>query len=318
MKVFFILILLVGLVGGAFFLQKNFLKEEKVSIAIITDIDHCPGREAVNEANLEKFLDFSKDRLVDAQVSLGDNASHRLRDCSDTADDDMQYIAEKIRSTGIPSYFVLGDHDIASSVESVKRWQETQGTEKTFYSFDIKNVHVVVLDTVLGGDPMSPPCVEVESCKKATDTFGALMDQKGSAEYKRAKDELVQEEEKIKMTRSEGKRDAGRVGEEQLQWLKNDLSQTSKKKVLILSDHPLFPFTSTRKSYNTVNAENVREIVRKSGKETVYISGEAHLWHEEVYEGFQFYIIDEFRKANGSWALFEWDNEGFRLERVTN
>lgn len=317
-KTVFFLSIGVLLIVGAVFIYKHFFAPQKLSIAIITDIDHCPSREAMNEGNLEKFLQMSKERKVDFQVSLGDNASHRLRNCSDTGDKDAKYVVEKIRSNGVPTYLVLGDHDIASSVESSQNWLQTLGREKAYYSFDSKDVHIVVLDTVLGGDAMSPPCEEVESCKSAQEKFASLKEMKGSIEYKNAKDTLEQEEARIKLTRSDGVRDAGRVGEEQLRWLEEDINSTEQEKILILSDHPLFPFASSKKSYQTVNAEKVREIIKKSGKQAVFIGGEAHLWHEETFEGFPFYIVDEFRKANGSWAIFEWDKDGFRLERITH
>ncbi len=312
------ILLLILALGAGVFMLKNFFQPLAVSIAIITDIDHCPSRVPASQEFLEQFLAESVSRNMDAQVSLGDNTSHRLSNCSETADADARFIAEKIRSNGVPSYFVLGDHDIASSVESYRAWQETAHTEKTYYSFDIKDVHVVVLDTVLGGDPLSPPCEEVEACQRAREELGRMADTKGSAEYKKAKDALTYEEDRIKETRSSGVRDVGRFGEEQIRWLEEDLKNTRQSKVLVLSDHPIFPFVSERKSYNTVNANRIRDLIRNSNKEAVFISGEAHVWHEEVFEGQQFYIVDEFKKANGSWALFYWDKNGFRLERRTH
>ena len=122
----------------------------------------------------------------------------------------------------------------------------------------------------------------------------------------------------IALTRSFGNRDRGRIGADELAWLEADITETSLDKVLIFSDHPLFPFTSDKKRYDIVDGEKVRAILERSNKEVVAISGEAHLWHEETLNGVRYYIVDEFRKQNGSWAYFSWDENGFQLEQVTD
>lgn len=290
------------------FREKSILQEEVVRIGIVTDIGYCSPHGFDSEEHLNKFLSDMIARSVDFQISLGDNAKHGSGDCSDTGDQDNRFIMEKIRSNGVSSYFALGDHDITSQVESYRYWLESAGVEKTYTSFDVKDVHIIILDTVLGGDPMSPRCEEIESCRKLR-----VSARSGNLEQKAL---LSKEEARIRETRFVGARDAGRIGDTQLEWLEADLKNTDKTKVVIFSDHPLFPFQSERKSYNTVNADRVRTLVKESGKQTVFIGGEAHLAHEEVFEGLQFYIIDLLDRRQGSWAIFEWDNTGFHLERV--
>lgn len=304
-------------------------QDKEVILSIITDIDHCPSREAMRREVLDVFLREAEDTGSDGIVSLGDNASHRLRDCSLTADMDARFVADALRSTRIPAYFVLGDHDIKSSQESYESWLETSGRRETFYSFDIHGVHVVVLDTVLGGDPMSSSCEEKQTCaslqKKLADIktidFEAYREKypESSSVFEREKadikNRLDQELTAIKSTRSDEVRDKGRIAGHQIKWLEKDLAETANMRVVILSDHPLFPFTSDKKSYATDKGGEVRSILEKSQKEVVAISGEAHVWHEETINGIQYYIVNEFRQDSGSWAIFSWGPEGHRFEK---
>ena len=325
------LLILLG-IGGYFGYTYSQKTPPELIVGIITDIDHCPSREAASFTNLDVFLKDLTLRPTDFVVSLGDNASHRLRECSDTGDMDARAIAEKIRSSGLPSYFVLGDHDIASDVQSYQAWLETARVEKTYSSFDVENVHVIILDTVLGGEPLSPPCKEIEACKVLEDRKGELKNlsfeeyrkKYGDASHdpKGEKNSLEEKLEvwhkKINETRSWGVRDRGRIGGEQLEWLREDVEDTSLDRILVLSDHPLFTFTSHRKTYDIESGDKVREILEGSGKQVVAISGEAHLWHEEKRNGIQYYIVDEFKKLNGSWAFFTWKEDGYTFEKITH
>lgn len=307
--------------------------DRTLEVAIITDIDHCPSREAVSENSLEQFVSSSRTADRDFIVSLGDNASHRLRNCSITGDADVRYIASRLRSGGLPTHLVLGDHDLASSADSYQSWLNTTGRDKTFYSFDQDNVHVIILDTVLGGEPMRSACEDDTNCSSLQERLeklrsvplseyrGAYPDAKSTAweEKKQLQKNLQKIEAEIDRTRSFGLRDRGQISEYELEWLMEDLSKTVHLRVLILSDHPLFPFTSNKKRYDITNGEKIREVLEKSGKQIVAISGEAHLWYEETRAGIQYYIVDEFRKGDGSWAVFYWDKNGFHLAKhITN
>lgn len=314
----------------------NFIKVVKVDnvldVAIVTDIDHCPSRSAVSEEQLQSFITFSQMKGSDFIVSLGDNASHRLRDCSATGDADARYIAKRLRSSGLPVHLSLGDHDISSSVTSYNAWLETIGREKTYYSFHENGVHVIVLDTVLGGDPIRMACQDEPHCAEPEARLADMKTLSYPEYQKKYLDALSSRpqelrlitkqwetaKQEIALTRSFGNRDRGRIGTDQLAWLEADISATPLEKILILSDHPLFPFTSDKKRYDIVDGEKVRSILEKSGKEVVAISGEAHVWHEETVNGIRYYIIDEFRKQNSSWAHFSWDDQGFRLEQITH
>lgn len=314
-------------------------ESDGLRLSIITDIDHCPSRAAVSEERLDDFLEDAEARHADLIVSLGDNASHRLRKCSDTADMDARYIADRIRSAGIPAHFVLGDHDIASDEQSYQAWLATIGRETPFYSFDAEGVHVVVLDTVTGGEPLVKDCQDSPGCAEALDdrerarihlekaANGELSSETDSATlpelrevYERAEQRYREELDLIHDVRNASHRDRGMILDRELDWLRQDLSGTDMDRILILSDHPLFPFESDRKAYDMLNGTMVREILESAvvaGKRVVAISGEAHLWHDETLRGVDYHIVDEFRKADGSWAFFLWKEDGEPvLERI--
>jgi len=342
-RIIFVAIIGTGIVLAAilaaFFVRKyqersKFLEREArtLRLSIITDIDHCPSREAVSLDNLNKFLSYANETNSDAVASLGDNASHRLRDCSETADQDVWFVLDKLRSSGKLLLSVLGDHDISSNKESYFSFLSASKRDRAFYSWDMKGVHIIVLDTVLGGETMSSPCDEVDKCrtlkvrlsnlKKLSflvykESYGdAKADLKQEREFLASA--LAAEEAAISLTRSTSIRDRGRVSETEIEWLKKELENTSASKILVLSDHPLFVTKGLHRDYNTTNGDKVRDILEESGKQVVCISGEAHMWQEEAINGVQYYIVDEFKKNNGSWAFFLWNDEGYKLDKVSH
>ena len=279
---------------------------------------------------------FTDERDADLTVSLGDNLSHRLGDCSKHYREDLPFIVSKLNRTKSPNHWVLGDHDIASSDVSYDFWLETTAQKKTFYSFDEKNTHIVILNTITGGEPLVRTCEDSGYCKESLtektrlDTLArdpralyAYLKESGKTRQafiadrvtatKKYQDELAI----VKMSRDANDRDRGMVLERELAWLADDIAKTEKDRILVFSDHPLFPFTSLRKSYDILNGDKVREILEGSGKEVVAISGEAHLWHEEQRNGIRYFIVDQFKNLEGTWGLFSWDkNSAPHMERI--
>lgn len=300
-----------------------FYKDQPTHIALISDIDHCTSRNPVNEKTLKNVTSGARAAKAKALISLGDNISHRLGECTKTAKDDLPFITQTLRSFGQNTFFVLGDHDIASSIESAHFWKDTTHTEqnkgKNYFSIDIDDVHIVILDTILGGDEMAESCKTSEKCLTL---LGAYEKNKArnptSTETKESEKVYRDFKKKVSLTRSADKRDKGRLGTQQLAWLKKDLNETSSKKILVLSDHPLFAFTSERKSYDIIGREEIQMILQEKNKQddvkVIAISGEAHLWHRETIEDVDYYILDEFKKGN-AWALLSWSKEPF-IEKI--
>lgn len=304
---------------------------DELKIGIITDIHFCDG--VMNDLN--HFLSRIDERDVDFNMSLGDNISFRLGNCDAYYREELPQVINQLREAKAPFGFVLGDHDIGSDVESVKFWKDTVGKDKNFYSFDKRNFHIVVLDTILGGEEMRQVCEYDGLCSVLENQYENLKriskNQKDLKAYLQEKDMEIsqfrtlletakkiylEEVEKIKDVRSSGRRDVGRISKTELDWLEGDLAATEKEKVVVFSDHPLFHFVSPRKEYNIVNGDKVRKILENSQKKVVAISGEAHLWHEEKLNGVDYFIIDRFSGPEESFAVFDWDKDGFNLEKL--
>lgn len=278
-------------------------------IAFVTDIDHCQTRNPVDQEKIYEVVAGAKEINANILISLGDNISHRRGTCSETADQDLSYITETLKTFGENTYFVLGDHDIESSQSSEVLWKKATHTKlnkgENYFSFDAGDVHVVVLDTILGGDSMSPSCKVDQTCIALKDTYEKTktpLDQKRYRDYKR----------NLSLTRDATKRDKGRIGEDQLNWLARDLAMTKMKKILITSDHPLFPFTNDRKTYQIVGQRDVSKVLtrkkQQSNAQIITISGGVHIWHHEIQGDIHHYMINENKKEN-AWAYLTWDKD---------
>jgi hypothetical protein len=343
-------------------------RTEPVHISIITDIDRCATRSFATGDNLARFVQFAnsaKDTAdgkvistgaSDFAVSLGDNIAHRLESCSITATEDLAFVGNALSTLTMPLHYVLGDHDIASEPDTLTTWRAHTGREETFYSFDHGDVHIIVLDTILGGNSLLS-CEDDSACTVLLTEKTALEEQlmqnvamasqdqtsdlkdtpqtvssgAVSAEKLGKKDvhritarlrslDLVIDEYKKNATHlaSDDIRDHGLIGKKQLLWLAHDLASTQQTKVLILADHPLFPYTTIKKSYEIADLEALTTILhdaRDTGKEIVTVSGEAHAWHKSVRDGIVYHVVDQFRSKEGSWAHAVWDDT-FTLYRV--
>ncbi len=322
-----------------------------VHISIITDIDRCMTRAFATRANLDRFVRFANmqknhfDGTIlnngpsDLAFSLGDNIAHRLENCSTSATKDLNFVADAMKGLSMPMHYVLGDHDIDSDAETLSTWRRHTGRDETFYSFDHEDIHIIVLDTILGGQSIlpcekDPQCTQLltekanlkailasDSKRKKSDTTKETVrkEKLGKKEIlaHRARItslELMIESHKKSATHllSTDVRDHGMIGKSQLLWLAHDLATTPYEKILIFADHPLFPFTTTKKSYQIDDLEALTTILhdaRDNGKEINTISGEAHTWSRKEIDGITYHVIDEFRSEEGTWAHAVWDNE---------
>jgi len=310
--------------------------EDSVKIGVITDVHKCefrsPGK--ITEERIQAFVRDADSKETDFNVDLGDNIRYRLEGCDNDAPEELAWMIEKL-DTESPIYHVLSDHDV-DDLKSFEYWKETTGTPETFYSFDVKNFHVVVLDTVSGDGELDPLCQPGSQCEKMKDAYHLRRDvlkneielETYLAENKITEEKLVAErdyyENKFKIIRNQGvqleeieKRDKGSILEPQLTWLKEDLIKTEKEKIIIFSDHPLVAHEGKRKNYKIVGQEEVQKILEESGKQVVAINGETHEWDEYEINGIKYFLIGKFSDSDiGEWAVLNWDENGVELERV--
>lgn len=303
--------------------------ENNIKIGIVSDIHSCSGF----RTDLSGFVKKANEANTDFNVSLGDSLNFRVGPCSSSYREDLEWLIDNLR-TNAPFYFLLGDHDIDSDEETLAYWKEKTGKQKSYYSFDIGNFHIIILDTTMGGEEMRKECQFDEICGKKQAEFenykniqkdmanlrkyleeNGITPDEFEARKNEKKNEYLDELESVKFTRSPGKWDKGRISENELDWLRNDLNQTKNNKVIIFSHAPLFPFANEEKEYKIINGEKLSEVLKESHKEIVSFSGDAHVWHEENIDKIQYYVIDRFSKTENPSAIFEWDKNGYRLIR---
>lgn len=312
------------------FLKVRWDKDSKIKIGIISDIHKC----ADHSEDLGYFTRKANSEKADFNVSLGDNVNFRVGQCSNSYKDDFKWVIENLR-TNSSIYWVLGDHDIGDET-TYAYWKEMTGYEKSYQSFDKGDYHIIILDTILGGEEMRLACEEDEICSALQSEYLSQKELKKDEEklkiyleenqigLQEFKDDLnnkesryLEEDKKISLTRSSGKRDLGRISEAEIDWIKEDFGGTEKNKIIIFSDHPIFDFSSERKAYSIANGSKLRELLKNSGKEIVAISGEAHLWHEEVLDGIHYYIVGRYGEPGKNFAIFQWDKSGFKLDKYS-
>ena len=315
-------------------LEETF--SDSIKIGIITDIHKCdfrsPGK--ITAERIKLFVDDVNERSTDLNIDLGDNIRYRLEGCDNDAPEELAWAVEKLQ-TKAPFYHVLSDHDV-DDLESFEYWKEVTNTPKTYYSFDVKNFHIIVLDTVSGDGELDPLCQPDSECEKIKEAYKLRRDvlkdpeklEKYLADNKTTKEKVVAErdyyEDQFNIIRFQGfplvetnKRDKGLIIEPQLSWLKEDLTKTTKEKVIIFSDHPLIFHEGKRKDYNIVNQLEVQKILEESGKQIVAVNGETHEWDEYNINGIQYFLIGKFDDDGESeWAILEWNEEGIKLEKI--
>ncbi|MDE0152368.1 MAG: calcineurin-like phosphoesterase family protein [Gammaproteobacteria bacterium] len=161
------------------------------------------------QAYTNREVSYIRDTVGKMLASRDNSATECLIFEGDIVGDDLSLYGrfKKIISTGgVPQYYVAGNHDVdfdaTDDAHSLDTFRREWGPE--YYSFDIGQVHFVVLDDV------RYPCNGVDD--------HPFCDPAGKPAYN------------------------GVIHERQLAWLRNDLAHVSKDKLLVLNAH--IPFAS--------------------------------------------------------------------------
>lgn len=290
-----------------------------VKIAIISDIHKCSADtiNSYDEDLVRQFVEEVDRRGTDFNMDLGDNASRRTGKCSKNADQDFIDVIRLLK-TKAPLYHVLGDHDIEDA-DSLEAWKRITGMPRTYYSFDLRDVHVVVLDNITGDGTIHKKCTEDSLCKKLTKAYEELLvedSQERLLTTQQAKQALEERRQVIENSRNKKIRNHGSISSAQLSWLSSDLKHTSRNKVVIFSELPIFYHTrSDGKVFDIKNRETLQAILRSSGKKIVSISGDAHEWGEFQETNIHYYVLGSFTVSQGEWAYLEWGKDDFVFKR---
>ncbi len=210
----------------------------------------------------------------------------------DVVGDDLSLyprLKEVIAVGGVPQYWAAGNHDLDFDAESDQHSFDTFRREwgPEYYSFDIGQVHFVVLDNV------RYPCNGVDPhdfCDPAAEpTYNGV------------------------------------IHDQQMQWLANDLAQVPEDRLIVLNTHiPLLTFTdNTAQKHQT---DNLSELVELLGERRVLsLSGHTHTTENLLpgtsYEGWDevtgvaeapFHMIVA-GAVSGSWWIGDADEYGVPL-----
>jgi alkaline phosphatase len=88
------------------------------------------------------------DSGVDLILDLGDSV-----DEAETVEEERSHlyqVKDVLESVGVPVHFLIGNHDVAEMTKS--EFLEVIGHRSSYYSFDIGDVHVVILDSNINAD----------------------------------------------------------------------------------------------------------------------------------------------------------------------
>jgi C terminal of Calcineurin-like phosphoesterase/N terminal of Calcineurin-like phosphoesterase/Calcineurin-like phosphoesterase len=148
----------------------------------------------------------------------------------------------------LPQYYIYGNHDMdwdaENDADAGDTWRREYGP--TYYSFDIGQVHFVALDNLVY------PCTEEDTPPNCGNP--------NSPAY------------------------AGRVVDQQMQWLANDLARVPEDKLIVLNHHvPLVSFIDNAQlPHQTSNVNDIYELLE--GRPALDLSGHTHTL-EQLVEG---------------------------------
>jgi len=132
---------------------------DKVSFGIVTDAHYAdrPGKGRVYNESLKKMTECVKlmnDKKVDFVVELGDFKDQGQPATEESSLAYLSAIEKVFAQFKGPRYHVLGNHDMDSiSKKQFQQRVENTGIDKeaTYYAYDCKGVHFVVLDACFTG-----------------------------------------------------------------------------------------------------------------------------------------------------------------------
>ena len=125
----------------------------KLTVGLVADLHYAPmtvGNRYCSESltKLTAAVDLLKSRELDLVICLGD-----VIDKSDTVEAELTCIKEVtdvLDTVGAESHFVLGNHDVSKITKA--QFLGAVGATASYYSFDCKGVHIVILDSNVNPD----------------------------------------------------------------------------------------------------------------------------------------------------------------------
>lgn len=148
--------------------NSNLEKEVAFSFAFLTDVHMNSNNIDVSAAGLKQALKHAKSQNIDFVIFGGDLADldHLQPQDSFRADSLMSVFKSVVTGSGVKPYFAIGNHDRyytfnnEPDVSGFKFFEKYFG--ETYYSFDHKGIHFVILNSVQINDSTRKYCVGPE------------------------------------------------------------------------------------------------------------------------------------------------------------
>jgi hypothetical protein len=240
---------------------------------------------------------YVRDSIVNDLLSQDLDDAQCMLLLGDVMGDDLGLLPrfkQVMGAAGLPQYYIHGNHDYdfdaTDDADSADTWRREYGPP--YYSFDIGQVHFVVLDNVVY------PCTDEDQPANCNDPESPAYN--------------------------------GRITDRQMEWLANDLAHVDEDTLVVLNHHiPLVSFIdNAQETHQTDNAQELYELLE--GREVVSLSGHTHTLEQllpgESYAGWSQAVgVDELPfhhvvagAPSGAWYSgdLDWDGVPMSLGRL--
>jgi predicted phosphodiesterase len=261
--------------------------DAQIKIGIFADAQYCDDETAINRYyrnSTIKLADcitfFNQTENIDFVVGLGD-----------LIDKDFSSFSKinTILETSEKEVFqVIGNHDLSVNKEYIDKVPEQLNLKKTYYAFNKNDWQFIYLD----GNDLT---------------------------FQSTNPEIVVKAEKIvKQLTEENKPNAhnwnGGIGEKQINWLKEQLSEAekNKRKVILFCHYPLLPF----EAHVLWNSEDVLAIINKHKCVKAWINGHNHAGNYAFQNGTHFItmkgMVDS--ESENAYSIVTLSDEKIQIE----
>jgi 3',5'-cyclic AMP phosphodiesterase CpdA len=229
-------------------IEPNDQKQKPLfSFGIVADVQY---RDA--DAAGSRFYRDSRQRLEEAYKTFKEDTVDFAVNLGDIIDGDFESYApvmDIIRSSGIKTYHVTGNHDYAVESKLKKKLPVLSGSKKGYYSFVSGGFRFIFLN----GNEIS---TYASSAGKEIN--------KGTAYLNRLK--AAGEINSVEWN--------GGIGRNQLEWFEKELKEANaeNQKVFIFCHFPIFPMNI----HNLLNYNDVLEILKKYSNIVAWFNGHNH------------------------------------------
>jgi manganese-dependent ADP-ribose/CDP-alcohol diphosphatase len=233
------------------------------SFGLIADIQYCDC-----DSFETRFYRNSPQKLENCLKDFADENLSFMVSLGDLIDKDIEsydVIIPKIKSSGIPMHYVLGNHEFDVEEEEKEKVIELLGMEKRYYDFSMQGWRFVITDGNYGGVNAWPE--------------GSRNYKKGQKLLEKAKEAGLPQAQKWN----------GSLDKKQLKWLGKVLKDAQEKgeKIVLFSHFPIYPWGEL----NLYNDRQIVEMLEATPGVVAWINGHNHEGAYEKRSGIHYFTM---------------------------